>query len=94
MSNFREYPNDEYGRGILLEEYNGTYSLVLAKQGEGDKVWKEWVAPIYKKKPIDKMLPWKIELGDSEAEAVETLRYFIELLGGTSGTQDDDDIPF
>ena len=96
MDNFKPYENDQYNQGIELEEYDGTYSLVLAQKGNDENVYKKWCFPEYKKKPIDKSVPWKIPLGNSEAEAIETLQYFIELLGG--GPQDDvdmdPDLPF
>ena len=82
MDNFKRNENDNYGGGILLDEYNGTYSLVNAKQTETGEVYKEWCFPAYKKKPKEKSLPWKLTIGDSPEEAIETLRYFIELLGG------------
>ncbi len=97
MENFLAYQNDQYGNGVELDEYNGEYSLVSAKQTEGGRVFKKWCFPEYKKKPIDKSVPWKIPLGNSPAEAIETLKYFIGLLedsGGYSGTEDDEDIPF
>ena len=40
---------DKYG-GILMEEYKGTYSLIQATEGEGDKVWPRWCYPQLKGK--------------------------------------------
>ena len=104
MENFKAYPNDQYGSGIELDKYNGEFSLVNAREKDG-KVFKEWAFPArYDKqagcnKPIEKSLPWKIKLGSSETEAIETLQFFIELLRGESPTDDgrqipDDSIPF
>lgn len=105
MENFLKYPNDQYGSGIELNEYNGEYSLVNARQAEDGQVWKEWCYPQRNKKPIEKSLPWKIKIGSSPEEAVETLKHFIKLLAHPSGgtirdeyygppAADDDDIPF
>lgn len=104
MDNFLAYENDKYNQGIELEEYNGIYSLVLARQGEDGTIFKNWVFPSrYDKdtkehKAVSKSLPWKIKIGNSESEAIETLQYFIGLLGGQeySGppVDDDDGIPF
>ena len=82
MDNFKEYDNDQYNQGIELDEFRGEISLVSARRGEDGRIFKEWVAPIRNKKPIEKHLPWKIKLGNSPEEAIETLRYFIALLGG------------
>ncbi len=93
MENFKEYPNDKYGSGIELDEYNGTYSLVASRRADDGNVYKEWVFPSYKKKPREKSCPWKIPIGSSPAEAIETLQYFISLLSGAPASTDDD-IPF
>ena len=94
MENFKEYPNDEYGSGIELDEYNGEFSLVNARKGTDGKVWKEWCYPQRDKKPVEKSLPWKVKLGTTKAEAVDTLRYFISLLGGNDDADMDPDLPF
>ena len=108
MDNFKRNESDNYGGGILLDEYNGTYSLVNAKQTEAGEIYKEWVFPsrydkeTKKHKAISKSVPWKLTIGDSPEEAIETLRYFIALLGdGTSAPEysgppvdDGGEIPF
>ena len=83
MDDFKEYPGENrYGEGILLDEYNGSYSLILANK-KGEEVYKQWCYPQKKdgsKEPIDKSLPWKIKLGDSPSEAIEMLRFFASKL--------------
>ena len=94
---FFEYPNNKYGEGILLQEWNGTYSLVAAQKSQnGGTVYKKWVAPIGRdKKPIDKQLPWRIDLGDSREQALETLRYFGKVLSAPPEPDFiEDDMPF
>ena len=96
MSNFLE-TDDQYGSGIQLEEYNGKWSLCNARMGDDDKVWKDWCFPIRDRKPTQKSVPWKITLGSSKEEAVETLRHFIALLSTETGAghdNTDDNIPF
>ena len=80
MSNFLPYQNDKYRRGIMLDEYNGTWSLVSAQEAENGTVYKEWCHPSRDKKPIEKSLPWKIKLGDSAQDAFDTLAYFGKIL--------------
>jgi len=68
----------KYGEGIQLDYYNGRYSIVSARQKD-DKIYKEWCYPQKRdgsKQPMEKSLPWKIELGGTKEEAIETLRFF------------------
>ncbi len=105
---FYEYESSPYGDGILLNEYRNEYSLVAAKQKEGE-IFMEWVFPQKRdgsKEPIDKSLPWKIKLGP-RAEAIKVLKYFLKALEDETSPPDhivddtwgkdgpsDDDIPF
>jgi len=89
---FIEYPNNQYHEGIEIDEYNGTISLVKANRADDGKVWKKWCYPQGRGKgagPIEKSLPWKIELG-SRQQAVELLQ---KLLQAISGGMYDDQIP-
>jgi hypothetical protein len=79
-------PNSEYGEGVELDEYKGTWSLVSARMGKDNKVYKEWVYPQARtekgetNRPIDKCLPWKIEIGKSKDEAVKFLEAVLQVL--------------
>ena len=87
---FYEYKSSQYGDGVLLNEYRNEFSLVAAKRKEG-KVLMEWVFPQKRdgsKQPIDKSLPWKIKLGP-KAEAIKTLKFFIDKLEGDTSPVDD-----
>jgi len=83
---FREQADSEYHEGVMLDEYNGIISLVAANKGKNGEVYMKWGYPqkFGEKVPIDKSLPWKVTLGSQE-EALKTLRYFAELLGGKTG---------
>ena len=105
---FYKYESSQYGDGILLNEYRNEFSLVAAKDKDGE-FFMEWVFPQKRdgsKEPIDKSLPWKIKLG-AKAEAIKVLRFFLEKLEGGISTSDDipsdiegkntsfdDDLPF
>jgi len=101
--NFVALPDSKYGDGILLEEYNGTMSLVRAFMGNEGKPVMKWCFPQGKdREPGPKGLPWKIELGSRE-HAAEVLRHFLGVLTGQQAPQaqqagpvdePDDDIPF
>jgi hypothetical protein len=78
---FYEYESNQYGDGIVLNEYSNEFSLVAAKRKEG-KTFLEWMFPQKKdgsKEPIDKSLPWKIKLGRRD-EAIKVLKFFLEKL--------------
>ncbi len=106
---FYKYEGNQYGSGILLNEYNNEFALVSANQKD-DQTFMEWVFPQKKdgsKTPIDKALPWKIKLGDTK-ESIKILKFFIEVLEGRNTPAEtdcgfdqptipeapDDDIPF
>lgn len=94
----------KYNRGILLDEYNGRYSLVQARQGES-KVFVQWCKPKQgDDKYASKDLPLGVRLG-SKDEAVKILKNFIAAIQGgyenegegsrpTNTDTDDLDIPF
>ena len=77
---FYPLPGSQYNEGIILEEYNEEYSLILAQKPQGNgTVYKRWVFPEYKKEPSKKAIPWKITLGN-QREAVAALKHFLGLL--------------
>lgn len=78
---FMPFEGDKYNRGILLQEYNGVFYLVSAKEGTDGKVYADWCYPQGKDRaPIEKSLPWKIKIGESQEEAFRTLAFFGKLL--------------
>ena len=81
--------DNQYGRGIELEEYKGVFSLVSAKESADGRIFKEWAFPQDKdKKPRDKALPIKISLGDRKA-AIKALTYILKELDGTPPANDE-----
>ena len=97
--------NTEWNDGVLLEEYQGKWSLVMAQDKDGT-VYKRWVYPqkrVDKENvPGDKAIPHKILLGNKD-QAVQILSHFLDVLqpgGMRSDTpnpppfDDDDSIPF
>ena len=99
--------NEKFQSGYLVDEYQGKYSLINAYIGKDGEVKKKWVYTI-KNDAADKMLPWKLELGNKE-EAMEVLRGLARLMnaepdgpeelpvhGQDSNTEGDgfQDIPF
>ena len=75
---FFEYPDNKYGEGIMVEEYNDRISLVLAQKGQEGTTWKKWVYPQKRvdgrNEPNEKAIPHKIYLGHDRATAIDMLR--------------------
>lgn len=79
-----------YGEGILVDEYNGTWSLVAARQKNDGKIWMEWGFPQKRdgsKEPMEKSLPWKLKIGESKEAAANRLRELALRIEGA-------DVPF
>ena len=95
MEIFLEDPDSKWNEGIMLEEYNGVFSLVSANKSQNSEgtVYKKWGFPQNKDRaPTDKAIPWKVRMG-SKRQAVKTLQYFLEQL--TNGEPEDtEDTPF
>ena len=81
---FIKYPDNKYGEGIMIEEYNDRISLVLAQEGQGNgTVWKKWVFPQNKERmPMEKAIPHKIYLGHNRETAIDMLRQIAMHLKG------------
>lgn len=95
---FLRHGDSKYG--LLLQEYNGKWSLVQASIGAEDKAYpvfnfkSSWDKVNKKQVPSDKKEPVGIRLGDAN-NARETLEYFLSLLNEVYGEAPaDDDIPF
>ena len=77
---FYKYPNDQYNRGIVLEEYNGELNLVAGFKTSHGNIYKRWGFPQRKDKTAtDVAIQWKISLG-SPMEAVRALKYLLSQL--------------
>ena len=86
---------DQYGNGIAVNEYNGSYSLVMVQQTDSGEIFMRWVYPAKGKQgPGEKVLPWKISIGESRADAVATLKLLINMVSGVEVSPDDDGLPF
>ena len=82
MEIFFEFDWSKYGEGVMLEEYQGKYSLVAAVKGKGKgTVFKKWCYPQKDKKPNEKAIPWKITLGDKREAATMLQKILSELAG-------------
>ena len=96
MEKFIALKDNDYGEGVLLNEYKGSFSLVTARKKK-DEVYMEWCFPQKRdgsKEPMDKSLPWKVTIGGSKEEAIETLKTLMYSLAGQEYPPKDDDIAF
>jgi len=88
---YKPYEDSQYNDGVVLEEYNGVYSLVSASQSDEGPIYKRWCFPQVKdKQPAEKAIPMKVKLGGPR-EAVKMLEYFLSQL---TNEPVEDDIPF
>ena len=91
--------DDQYHNGIALEEYEGKYSVVRANKGKDGGTYVKWGYPQGKdRSPIEKSIPWKVELGDKQ-EAIQILNELLIELDTPNDpvnapTNDGSDIPF
>ena len=90
--------DEQWKNGVALEEYGGKISIVRANEGKDGQVYVKWGYPQKNKAPIEKAIPWKVELGDRD-EAVSILnRFLIELDAGNDPVnappEDSEPIPF
>ncbi len=90
------YIVNDYGDGLILDEYNGQYSLIATTQGKDGTSYKRWV---FLAKSEDrqlvatkKKLPMSVRLGNRET-AIRVLEQILTELQ-RRGPVDDDQIPF
>lgn len=74
-------PDSQYNEVVILDEYNGVYSLILGKQGDKRNFWK-MVHPETRSGPSEKKIPMKVVLGDQHAAANMLRQLAHELEGG------------
>jgi len=101
MSNFIR-TNEQFGSGFEVNEYQGRYSLISAREYQG-KIFQKW-GELEIGKDKTKRLPVAIELGMSREEAIENLKMAIAKLQGQAteqgenpppyGASGGDDVPF
>jgi len=87
------------GYGLMLDEYNGKYKLIVGRQKD-DKIFMDWCflsrwnKEIGGPEPDDKKRPLGAYLG-SKDDAIKALRYFLAQLEnqGPAGTNPGDAVP-
>jgi hypothetical protein len=72
--------NEQYSRGLAIDEYKGSYSLVEARRGTDGKLYSKWGYPEHNRQPIEKPIPWKITLGDDGDSALDTLIRLVKFM--------------
>lgn len=98
--------DDRYDVGCGLQEYNGVYSLVEAKEGE-KKIFLKWVYPqkydqdTKENFPGDKAFPKSVAIAEGKEATIAALEgWLAELKGEAAPAEtkapgpDKDDIPF
>jgi len=90
--------DQQYHNGVCLELYNDEIGICRANKSKDGKVYVKWGYPERDRKPIEKSIPWKVNLG-TKSQAIEMLETFVSILKGDtageqSGTIPEDSIPF
>lgn len=78
---FIEDEDSAYGEGLLVDEYNGRWSVIRARKDNEGKVWMEWAYPQKRdgsKEPMEKSFPWGLKFGNSKEAAAAKLRELAE----------------
>jgi len=100
---FIKIKGDEYGRGVTIQEYKGTYSLVSSKETKDGKVYSDWAFPQTKDRtPGEKAWPVKVKLGNSASESMEMLQLLLAAFKSPDSSKQqqaapddsDSDVPF
>jgi len=68
----------EKGDGVEVEEYNGKYSLIKAREYQ-EKIYKSWCREFFKNDLNEKKTPVRVTLGDAET-ACQVLCDIIEYI--------------
>ena len=93
-NNFVALKDSKYGEGIVVDVYNGTISIVNARQDDGS-VYMQWCYPQRGGKgdnhPLETAVPWKLTLGDSADAAVKMLGRLAKIIEDLS---DGEENPF
>ena len=90
---------DDYQNAIILDEYNGEFSLVMGQVGKDGEAYKRWGKLQIGKKDDEKftkIMPWKVKLGDKQ-RAADILYWALETLGVEAKTRqpgEEDGLPF
>ena len=96
MSEYFEF-HDDYNNIIVLDEYNGEFSLVMGQLGKDGEAYKRWGRLQIGKKGDEKYtkdMPWKIKLGDKQT-AADVLYWALRELGVEAKAEPpDNDLPF
>ena len=86
--------NSKYGDGIVINLYDGKYSLIPAKK-KGDEIYLEWCFPQGPdRKPKGTSVPWKVVIGESEEQAAATLAKLYRMLKPAKPEPKPDPVPF
>ncbi len=75
-------PFSEHKELVIIDEYNGAYSLVAGREGKDGKAHMDWCFPQgMDREPKEKAIPTKVKIGDrnSAITIITELAKFFEL---------------
>lgn len=75
----KKIDSSQYGDGVKLQDYKGTFFVIATKYNSEGEVFMQWAFPQVNRKPTEKAIPFKVSLG-TKKEAIETLELFVATL--------------
>ena len=85
--------DEQYNRGIRVEEYKGVYSLVSARESNDGVIYNQWCKPQTGKNAYASSdVPMAVKLGELDG-AIHTLREILGYLENLQGAPDGDEDP-
>lgn len=84
---FVEFPNNKWGEGVAVNEYNGNYSVVAAQRSKTNgKIYMRFAYPQNKdKQPLDTAVPMGPKIGDRK----QSIAFFKQALAALSDRSGD-----
>ena len=81
----------EHNRGVVLNEYNGDYSIVSANEDKAGKIWMDFGFKNVNGRDVK--LPLAGKLGNKK-QAADILRTMLAMLGEQGQANYEGDVPF
>lgn len=75
----KKIDSSQYGEGVKLQDYKGTFSVIATNYNAEGEAYMKWAFPQINRKPTEKAIPFKVSLGTKE-EAIEILESFVSNL--------------
>jgi len=85
---FCTYDKNGTRSGIAIEEYKGSYGIAACYETKTGELKSRWCYPEKDRKPVEKPVPMKMNLGDDKPAAAEWLQTVAGMLTDSIGGDD------